>query len=121
MKCGICGQELDENGHCIPCERRAELNNLREMTTEERLNYQGTTIDQNEDDPQNQYSSQNQNQFQYKIYTPGSSFTGRITFYLIMMAILLFFFFFVLPMAFAGVLIAVIVGVVIGLWHYLTR
>lgn len=120
MKCGICGRELDENGHCIPCEKRAEMNNLREMTLEERLNYQGTTIDADEENSQDPFSQQNQNQFQYKVYTT-NSLTGKLMIYLLIIALLMFVFFFVLPVAFAGVVVATIIGFLIGIWRYLTK
>ena len=116
MKCGICGNELDENGHCIPCERRAEMNNLRKMTLDEQLNYQGMTIDENGaadngDDFQ-------QPKMQYKVYRMGNSFAGNLIFYLILAALLFFIVFVILPIAATGIIVAVIAGALIGLWRY---
>lgn len=118
MKCGICGRELDENGHCVPCEQRAEYNNLRTMTLEEQLNYQGETIDENGSADDGAFQ---QPQMKYKIYRTDSTFAGRLTFYLILIAVLFFVFFVILPVAAAGVLVAVVAGGLIGLWHFFTR
>lgn len=118
MKCGICGRELDENGHCLPCEQRAEYNNLRTMTLEEQLNYQGETIDENGSADNDNWE---QPRMKYKVYRTDNTFTGRLVFYLILVALLLFLFFVILPVAAAGALVAVIAGGLIGLWHYLIR
>lgn len=114
MNCGICGGELDANGHCIPCERRAALNNLRRMTDEERLHYDGITFDMDGNEEQ-----QRPNQ-SFKVYRV-SGFTGSLLVYAVLIVLLLIGLFVVLPIAAAGIIIGGIIGLVLAFWRSLTR
>lgn len=109
MRCPNCNQEVNSGDTCPYCE--TPLNQVKVLSPEERENFEGITIDQEEqDEQQEQYRQQGS----YRVYVKQVDTGSTSVLTKVLLALFIAFFLFVaLPMT-----IVIVAGIAIIWWLY---
>lgn len=118
MRCSKCDREVDASiGKCLYC-AEAEAEKVRILTPEEKLRYQGVTIDTGGEDRESsqQYRRRKANPGFYikQINLNGSSWLSKFMIFAILAAIAAFILLVALPVALVGIGVGVLVWIVLG-------
>ncbi len=112
MVCERCGSELSDDGRCPVCDATEKV---RVMSREERLGYQGVTIEEGEPEEESDVRFERSGTWRRVRYTaaPGtSSWQSKAILMVSLIAVLAFLFFIALP----AVLVLVVIGVLAWLF-----
>ncbi|MCR5560041.1 MAG: hypothetical protein K6F62_06815 [Schwartzia sp.] len=118
MRCERCGSELNEEGRCPVC-ADSEENKVRVLSQDEKMNYDGVTIeeagsyDENSGPQQDvRFERTSGPRIHYMSFGDNGSLMRKIWLFLIIAGILAFIFFIALPVA----LVALVVGAAVWLF-----
>lgn len=115
MRCERCGSEMNSEGKCPVCDASgASENKVRVLTPDEKINYDGVTIEEPGSYDENSGPRQDIRfertssgpRIHYMRFGSGSPLMRKIWLFLIIAGILAFIFFIALPVAVVGLVIA---------------
>ncbi len=117
MQCSRCGHTLDAEGNCAFCGAHEDPQ-VRVMSKEEKLDYQGVTIDETEDPgerpkPKTEPAWNRQGIF-VKSSTFGGNWASKAALILLVAAVVAFVVFIALPVAVVGLLIGAVVWLLLS-------